>query len=424
MTGCPRVLRPAARVAGLILCLAATAGIARAQAVSQRGFIEVRGVFYPQQAPHDDRQAVADLLARYEVSGSPTPWMMLAAGVDARADSQGQVIRPARLSWDDRTALRPAVAVRRLSALVTRGGLTVEVGKQFVRWGKTDVLTPTDRFAPRDFMEVVTNDLLPVFAARATYERGGRTLDLAWVPRSTPSRLPMSGRRWSVAETRAPAIPGAPAVPAVDGGADYPGGPQFGVRYSHVASGFEYALSYFDGYNHLPGFELRLRPAAVEIMRVFPRIRSYGADLAWPTRWCTFKGEVAFFDSADVRADRYTQFVLQLERQSGEWSFVAGYAGEAVATRRAVVAFAPDRGLTKSLLGRVSYTLDANRSVTVEGAVRQNGGGAWIKAEYSQAVGSHWRVTAGTNLIRGDETDFLGQFRRNSHLGATLRCSF
>jgi len=234
----------------------------------------------------------------------------------------------------------------------------------------------------------------------------------------------MSGRRWSVAESSAQAVPGAPAVPAVDGGTDYPGGSQFGVRYSHVASGFEYALSYFDGYNHLPGFELRLRPAAVEIMRVFPRIRSYGADLAWPTRWCTFKGEVAFFDSADLREDRYTQFVLQLERQSGEWSFVAGYAGEVVATRRAVAAFAPDRGLTKAFLGRASYTLDANRSVTVEGAVRQNGGGAWIKAEYSQAVGSHWRVTAGTNLIRGDETDFLGQFHRNSHLGATLRCSF
>ena len=92
--------------------------------------------------------------------------------------------------------------------------------------------------------------------------------------------------------------------------------------------------------------------------------------------------------------------------------------------RRAAIAFAPDRGLTRSFVGRASYTIDANRSAAVETAVRQNGRGAYAKGEYSQARGQHWRATAMAILIAGDRDDFLGQYRRNSHVSLMLRYSF
>ena len=115
---------------------------------------------------------------------------------------------------------------------------------------------------------------------------------------------------------------------------------------------------------------------------------------------------------------------MQLERQTGEWVLVGGYAGEAVTSRRAPSTFAPDRGTTRSLVGRASYTIDPNRSVALEGAVRQNGRGAYAKAEYSQARGQHWRATVTGTLIRGEPDDFLGQYRRNSHLVLSVRYSF
>jgi hypothetical protein len=104
--------------------------------------------------------------------------------------------------------------------------------------------------------------------------------------------------------------------------------------------------------------------------------------------------------------------------------FVGGYAGEVVTRRRAAMTFAPDRGLTRSLVGRASYTIDTNRSVAVEGAVRQDGDGAYAKGEYSHAHGQHWRATIGGTLIRGAPGDFLGQYRRNSHASFALRYSF
>ena len=57
--------------------------------------------------------------------------------------------------------------------------------------------------------------------------------------------------------------------------------------------------------------------------------------------------------------------------------------------------FAPDRGLTKTFLGRAGYTIDTNRSVALQTVVRQNGAGMYVKPEYTQAFGQHWRVTAG-----------------------------
>jgi hypothetical protein len=88
------------------------------------------------------------------------------------------------------------------------------------------------------------------------------------------------------------------------------------------------------------------------------------------------------------------------------------------------VTFAPDRGLAKTIVGRASYTIDVNRSLAIEGSVRQNGDGLYLKGEYSQARGQHWRATVSSALIRGEPEDFLGQYRLNSHFALALRYSF
>jgi hypothetical protein len=115
---------------------------------------------------------------------------------------------------------------------------------------------------------------------------------------------------------------------------------------------------------------------------------------------------------------------VQLERQAGEWFFVGGYAGQVITRPGAAASFSPARGFTRAFVARAGYTIDVNRSLTLEGVARQNGRGVWLKAEYTQAFGQHWRATAGFAWIRGDASDFLGQFQRNSHGLVALRYSF
>ena len=76
---------------------------------------------------------------------------------------------------DDRDLKRPALSIRRLSATLSRGPFTLDAGKQFIRWGKTDIITPTDRFAPRDFLNVIDTEFLPVTGVRGGVRLGDGT---------------------------------------------------------------------------------------------------------------------------------------------------------------------------------------------------------------------------------------------------------
>ena len=291
---------------------------ADAQVFSQKGFVEALGIGYPQTTANDSTQLVGEALFRYEASARPAEWFRLTGSIDARGDTHGQTEWDG-VSWSDRSLKRPGLAVRRLDATLTRGPLTLQVGKQFVRWGKTDILNPTDRFAPRDYLTVVDSEFLGVTGARFTAGLQSDTLDLV-AARFTPSRTPLLDQRWAglAAELENVAL--------VDEGADYPGRTQLGARWNHVGSGYEFSVSGFRGNNNLPLIEsgapqlpggIPVPPAAslpanvvpiglqVPITRVYPTMWMVGGDAAVPLPAVTLKGEAAFFGTSDSRADQY-----------------------------------------------------------------------------------------------------------------------
>ena len=395
---------------------------ASAQSLSQKGFVELRGTGYAQETPVDTRRAVGELLFRYEASARPASWLTFGGAAEFRGDTHEQTTDDWTPDWEDRSIQRPRLSVRRLSATITRGPVTLDVGKQFIRWGKADVLNPTDRFAPRDYLNVTDSEFLAVTGARAVVGLQSDSLDVVFVPRFTPSRAPLAEQRWAAGDDL-------PAnVTVIDAGRFFPDGSQFGARWNHVSPGFEFSLSGYRGFNHTPSIEplatIQIFPPIVAFAQFYPRIWMVGGDAAVPLSHFTLKGEAAYFGTDDARVDEYWVYVIQVERQAGEWFFVGGYAGEVVTNNRQALAFAPERGLTKAFLGRAGYTIDTNRSVSFEGAVRQNLDGSWIRAEFSQASGQHLRLTVQGSWIRGDADDFLGRYRRNSHVTAAVRYSF
>ena len=421
----------------LILIVALVPASGSAQSVSQRGYIEATGTGYPQAAATDSTRLVGEVLLRHEVTARPAPWFKLTGSADARVDTHQQTEWDG-VGWSDRSAKRPGVSIRRLDALLTRGPLSLDVGKQFVRWGKTDILNPTDRFAPRDYLGVVDNEFLGVSAARLTAGLQSDTLDIV-AARFTPSRMPLVDQRWAGLDERLA------RVTLDDQGARYPARAQVGARWNHVSAGYEFSLSAFSGNSHLPLVDATVPtavdvtaipiagmpidtntvgPARVPVTRTYPSMWMVGGDAAVPFSSVTIKGEAAYFGSDDARADEYWLYVIQFERQKGEWVFVGGYSGEVVTTPRGGTSFAPDRGLSKAFLGRASYTIDTNRSIALEGAVRQDGDGSWLRFEYSHASGQHLRLTARATWIRGKPSDFLGRYARNSNVTAGLRYSY
>ena len=393
-----------------------------AQSLTHRGFAEGTAYAFPQTTTNDRTNLVGDFLAREEVFASPAEWLRLAAGAELRANSHDQVEDSWALRFWDRTDRRPRLAVRTLSATVTGGPFTLDVGKQFIRWGKTDIVVPTDRFSPRDYLTVIDAPFLAVTGVRGTAQLRSYTIEAVWSPRLTPSRIPLLTQRWAGTAGEVAA-----ALPIAETPTNFPDGSQTGIRFGHMANGFEYSASFYDGFNTSPDFRLHEpeTPAApFELERIFPSIRSYGADVAIPLPYFTVKGEAAYLTSSSPTTDEYVLYVLQLERQRGEWVFVGGYAGEVVTRERSLLSFSPERGLSRSLVAKATYTFDANRTIDFESAVRQNGDGVYAKAEYSQARGQHWRTTLSAVVLAGDSSDFIGQYDRNSHVRVTVRYSY
>lgn len=403
----------------VLLATATAAATLTAQTFQQKGYIDLGTALFPQTAVNDSGRVIADTLFRYEASAKLTPWLKLNGAIDARTDTHRQTERSLRFDWQDRGFLRPAFNFRRFSATANKGPVMFEIGKQFIRWGKADILNPLDRFAPRDFLNVTDNEFLGVLAARLTIEKGPHTVDIVLQPRFTPSRTPLLNQRWMV-WPREFVLP----VWLAQGAPQLPGGVQTGARWNYLGKGYEMALAFYEGHNHLPQVDGRWNSTRIELFNRFAQMRMYGGASAVPLTWFTVKGEGAHFSSTNRNADNYLLYVLQLERTVGEWTLVGGYSGEHVTERKTQLDFAPDRGLAKAFLLRAAYSIDTDRTVAGEAAIRQNGDGAWLKSEYTQTLSTHWQARASITLIRGGANDFLGQYRRNSHAILAMRYSF
>ncbi len=405
------------RVVALLLI---AVGVCAAQDFTQRGFFETYNEFYPETTPVDSSTAISEELLRYEMQWKFLPGFQLNTGFDGRFDSHHQVDRGLHLDWADRGLQRPALSVREMNVSYTHKRLTVTAGKQFVRWGKADILNPTDRFAPHDYLDVSDPEFLAIDAVRVVYDSGLNSIDVIWQPRFTPSRIPLLNQRW----TDLP--PQAQNLLYADFGSMFPGRESEGIRWNHSGSTIEYSFNLYNGTENLPQYLLPPigPPYAFAVQRFFPQLTAWGADVAAPLSWVTIKGEAEFFTSNDKRSDEFLLYVLQLEKQVRDLSLVGGYAGEIVVESRSPLFFNPERGFARSFTGRAQYVIDPRREVTFQGIVRQNGKGEMLELDYSQTFGQHWRATAGYTFIGGVDSDFIGEYHENSHATAALRYSF
>ena len=87
------------------------------------------------------------------------------------------------------------------------------------------------------------------------------------------------------------------------------------------------------------------------------------------------------------------------------------------------LAFGAERGVGESIIGRAAYTVDPRRTVAIEGAVRQDGNGAYVKGEYSDAMAQHWRLTVAGIGIGGGERTTSSVSTAGTHI-SRRRCVF
>jgi hypothetical protein len=403
-----------------VLAAVGTASTAQSGAWSYRGFIENRAFFYPSTTASDQVRLVNETLLRMEGKLQLPGGFGLSAGLDAQTDSDNQAMRAWRFSWDDRTAQRPPLAVRTMSLHYARGPFRIEAGKQVLHWGQMDFSSPTDKLSPRDYLNPASADYLGAFAVRAVVDTGPRSLEVVYLPRFSPSRIPLFDRRWLILPAEFDGYSRRPQ------GVEYPGGGQYGARYHQIVSPYEFSVCYLEGFKTLPTILYDKDPINrnLNYRTLYPKMRMLGADFAAPWRGLLWKVESSYVNSASPYLSGTWTYALQAEKTGDKWQWALEFTGDRLTQAKRPNTLDVDRATRDAVSGHVAWTPTPRQTLSGEWFLHPNGKAFITRILYSRNLYSTFRAIGGFLWIGGSQSDPLARYNVNSYLTLQLRYSF
>ncbi len=172
----------------------------------------------------------------------------------------------------------------------------IRVGQQFIFWGRTDWIMPTDNINPWDYTNItaeIEDYRIPVLAAKVDYYAGPLKIEGVWIPKFLPNRIPVELPD-SINGLPVNALP--PGLPETK-----VGNSEFALRVSSQIADVDFSLSYYNGADKMPSVSMGYVP----VQRVFTSRISYepyqvfGGDFVFTKGKAAFKGEGAYFLTAD-----------------------------------------------------------------------------------------------------------------------------
>jgi hypothetical protein len=313
--------------------------------------------------------------------------------------------------------------------------IELTVGKQIYAWGTADAFNPTDNVNPYDYLDVLDTEKLAVWSVAARGTLGPTSLTLVVVPVFTPSRTPLSGSRWNppppadvvVADRQ---VPG----PAWDN-------VQFAARLRTTVRGWDFSVSYFEGFEDLP--EVRADVVAgpggpmSRATPVFPRVRVPGADFSTTVGPVEVHGEGAFrIVEADGRADRFEgivgiNYIWDVDRR---WLQQVGIVAEYA--RAAVLAEHPGSGIIETpglgpaafrnaLVGRLTLKFTEETDLRLSALIDLAGPvNSYTQAKLTHKVTDALHLEAGLDVLTGQRDTFWGRFRESDRFFASVKYFF
>lgn len=305
------------------------------------------------------------------------------------------------------------------------GPWEVRLGEQIFSWGTADGFNPTDNLNPRDYLDLVDNEKIPVFALSATYHVSDVTsLQFVLIPFFTPSRFDGQDSRWSF-------FPAAP--PRLDFVRNLPSDSlthmQWGARLKSSAGGVDYSISYFDGYDDIGRPTLVRSPLGMPtgVRLDYDKVRILGCDFA--TTWgdLGIHGEIAHTWTDGRRNDNYLQYVLGVDYTFADIfpgqnvRVILEYAGEHVTKRGRMLDGVPPTGLSRhldrSVLGRAVYEINERAALELKACLNLKGGtNCYFQPSFTYDVSDDLRVVVGADIFTGDGDTFFGQFDDNDRV--------
>ena len=224
-----------------------------------------------------------------------TPWWSHKLVGEVRGDDD-HLVNGLHFQIPETSPQRSILDLKEAVTTFHAGPVDLFFGKQFFAWGTADAFNPIDLINPYDYLDVIDNEKLGVYAAAARWTMGATSLTFAVIPVFTPSRTPLPTSRWVPP-------PSSSAPPSVVDNRELPAtdldNVQYATRLRTTIRGWDLSVSYFDGFDSTPVIKqsaVTIAPGGVipRFTPVFTRLHVPGFDFSTTWRKFEFHGETAF----------------------------------------------------------------------------------------------------------------------------------
>lgn len=321
--------------------------------------------------------------------------------------------------------------VREGFATIDVGGVTLNIGRQLLAWGRADRINPTDMVSARDLRRLVEEEeenRLGIGAVSASAPFAGGTLSAYWLPEFRASKLPqdLAANGLSVLRRR-----------RVNSEND------FAIRYERFGSKIDFSVTYANIADRLPWLTVvagsNNQPA---LQTRHPKMQMFGADIATTIGRFGLRAEAAAYTYKKNEIGQFStgkpRFagVIGVDRSfSGQWSVIL--QGVVRVSDRTLVTgpnfLVAERnsqihGSWKPVIvggfARVKKGFAGDRaSAELAGAVL-SGGGRFGQLKMSYIVRDSVKLHLLVERYNGRKNSYLGRLKRNNLIMLGLKAGF
>jgi hypothetical protein len=304
-------------------------------------------------------------------------------------------------------------------------------------------MNPVNNINPIDYSDLLDTDdeRIGVYGLRTQLFLNAFDIDLFWSPIPVTGQMPNLNSRW-FPSAEMMGIPAQlfqsdaalsindnpPALKVNDG--------EIALRMRKQFSGFDLAISYFNGYDHLPDYSLDASGMALVspqlmLQSAYRRLQVFGVEMAFTLpAGIGLRGESALFvpEKGTAANDRYLQTVVGLDKNvsigSSSLLLIAQYIGDHNLEGNEFARFDVRHLFKNSLMVNAEWSLNNGWSFNFMGVYNIDIEDFYLKPELSYTTSMGIKFIARANILEGQKESFFGSYTDNDRVQVKVEYRF
>ncbi|KAF5424679.1 MAG: Protein of unknown function (DUF1302) [Candidatus Methanocomedens sp.] len=301
-----------------------------------------------------------------------------------------------------------------------RGPVDIRVGRQIVRWGKTDQISPVDNLNPQDLREFITHDLedrkIPNWMVRARLFSDFFTVEGIYLPFFESSRIDYFGTDWAIFRHM-----NRIGVHEEEPDRKFKNG-EGGVRVTKTISGWDLGLSYLYAWEDLPYFET-FPTGGGDVQITYKRSNIFGFEFETTAGEIGLRGEAAYFDQQSFLTNNLTStrkivyyYIVGVD-YSGEndWYINIQFSHQIITNYDSTILYFKRNN--PSLCGEISKEFQEGyfeAELKYNFALNENS--FYLSPRIICSYASNLDITLGLNIFEGDSDTLMGLYDANDQI--------